>query len=66
MCKRDYGRRKRYTSIKLLLGMQMSEEKDKLTQDLAQPFIDAYKKTHPELTEEQIRQALKLFGQMHD
>jgi len=45
----------------------MSEEKkDKLTADLSQPFIDAYKKTHPELTEAQIREALKLFGQMHD
>jgi hypothetical protein len=44
----------------------MSEDKDKLTQDLAQPFINAYRKQHPELTDEQIREALKLFGQMHD
>ena len=44
----------------------MSEEKDKLTQDLAQPFIDAYRKQHPELTDEQIREALRMFGQIHD
>lgn len=44
----------------------MSEEAEKLTQDLAQSFIDAYKKKHPELNEAQIRAALKLFGQMHD
>jgi hypothetical protein len=45
----------------------MSEEKqEKLTQDLAQPFIDAYRKKHPELTEAQVREALKLFGQLHD
>jgi hypothetical protein len=45
----------------------MSEpEEEKLTQDLAQSFIDAYKKKHPELDDASIRAALKIFGQMHD
>jgi len=44
----------------------VSEEKEeKLTQDLAQPFIDAYRKKHPELTEAEVRAALKLFGELN-
>lgn len=44
----------------------MSKEKDGLNQDLTQPFVDAYKKLHPKLSDAEIRAALKLFGQMHD
>lgn len=43
-----------------------NELENGMTHSAEQAFIDAYKKKHPELSDAEIRAALKLFGQMHD
>jgi hypothetical protein len=57
----------RITRNKLLLGVQMSENKEqRLNQSLMDSFIDAYIKAHPGLTREQAAKELNEISMHHD